>query len=163
MGTKGFTLLEAVFAIALFTIAFAEILNLQSRSVSDAILAKQYNTVAQLARNKVIETEVKIRGKPFAEVKREEEGTFPEPNQDFRWTVKIDEFELPSSLGGASAGGEGQAETDMSRMVTQSISKYLSQALRQVTVTILWKKGNKDQKFSVGTYWVDLNREFTLN
>lgn len=161
--SDGFTLLEAVIAIAIFTIAFTQILALQGRSIQDAVQAKQFNTVAQLARNKMVETEVAVRGRAFGDVSKEESGVFKAPYQDYRWTVKIEELELPA-ISGASAEGapQGQGQNEMAKQVTTAVTKYLSQSLRQVTVSIFWKRGNKEQVFTVSTYWVDMNREFTL-
>jgi hypothetical protein len=43
------------------------------------------------------------------------------------------------------------------------ITNYLSKAIREVTVTVFYKKGSGEGTFSVSTYWVDLNRQFTMS
>jgi hypothetical protein len=43
------------------------------------------------------------------------------------------------------------------------MSSYLSKAIREVTVTITWQRGSGTQNFSVSTYWVNLNHEFSLS
>lgn len=45
-------------------------------------------------------------------------------------------------------------------MVSNLVSKYLSQAVREVTITISWKRGAGEQHYSISTYWVDLNHDF---
>ena len=48
-------------------------------------------------------------------------------------------------------------------MLTKLVTNFLSKALREVTVTISWKKGAGEQSYAVTTYWVDLNHEFQLS
>lgn len=163
----GFTLLEAVVAVALFTIAMAEILNLQGRSINDAFTARQYNTVAKLARNKMVELETQVRGKVFTEVQAEQNGSFPDPDQDYRWEAKIKELEFPD-LGALMSGGEGgdsgapAAQNQIGSQIGKSLSTYLTKSLRLVQLTIFWKKGTKEQDFTVSTYWVDLTNELSM-
>lgn len=166
---KGFTLLEAVVAVALFTIAFAEILNLQGRSINDAFTARQYNTVAKLARNKMVELETQFRGKVFTEVQAEQAGVFPDPDQDYRWEAQIKELEFPdlsSVLGGGGdsgqAGGQAAGQDAFASQIGKSVSTFLSKSMRLVRLTIFWKRGSKEQEFSVSTYWVDLVNEVAL-
>ena len=47
-------------------------------------------------------------------------------------------------------------------MLTKMMTNYLSKAVREVTVTIFWKKGSGEQSFTIATYWVNLNNEFKL-
>lgn len=162
---EGFTLLEVVIAMAIMTITFAAILAVEQGSINASARAKQMNIVGMLARNQMIETEYKIEGKLFDEVKKEESGTFPAPYEDYKWKTTIKELKFPSLAsvfkGGSGSGGEGQSQgTDM---VVRLMTNFLSKALRQVDVTISWKTAGKDQKYSLFTYWVDLNYAFSIS
>lgn len=163
---EGFTLLEAVVAVALFTIAFAEILNLQGRSINDAYTARQYNTVAKLARNKMVELETQVRGKTFQEIQTEQAGNFEGQDQDYRWELKITELEFPDLTallsGGGDAESSGASQGGMAAQVGKSLSTFLSKSIRLLQLTIFWKKGSKEQEFTISTYWVDLTNDVTL-
>lgn len=156
----GFTLLEVIIAMAIMVLALAAILSVESGSINASIRARQANIATMLARNAMIETEYKIEGKSFDEVKKEEGGNYDAPYQDYRWKTVVKEIEFPKLSFGSNAGGGGQ---DMIDLMAKLISNYLSKAIREVTVTIFWKKGGGEQSFSVTTYWVDLNHEFSFS
>ncbi len=157
----GFTLLEVIIAMAIMVIAFTAILSVQSNSIRTATRARQLNTVTMLARNAMIETELEIEGKSFTEISKTKNGAFAEPYQDITWEREIKEIEFPSLVPGGGGGNEqGGGATDQ---FLQLLTNFLSQAVREVTVTIKWKKGSGEQKYSITTYWVDLNHEFQLS
>ena len=159
---SGFTLLETMIALAIMMIAFASILLVESRSLSTSAKAKQMNVVAMLARNQMIKTEYDIEGKTFDEVKKEESGQFEEPFKDYTWSRTIKEMKFPalniSGGGGKTADGNNQ----IAELLTKLVTNFFSKALREVNVTIKWKRGAGTQSFTVSTYWVDLNHEFQL-
>ncbi|MCM2324121.1 MAG: prepilin-type N-terminal cleavage/methylation domain-containing protein [Oligoflexia bacterium] len=160
---EGFTLLEVVIALAIMVLAFASILSVQSGSLNASARARQMNIVGMLAKTKMVETEYLIEGKTFDELGKEAGGVFSAPYEDYRWTTTIKEIEFPSlSMGGGQSGGSDGGEQGM-EMVTGLITQFLSKAVREVTVTIFWKRGTAEQSFALSTYWVDLNHEFSLS
>jgi type II secretion system protein I len=159
---QGFTLLEVVIAMAIMTLAFSAILAVEMGSINASARAKQMNVVAMLAKNQMVDTEYKIEGKKFDEVRKEESGTFPSPYQDYRWKTTVKELKFPSI---APGGGKGKANeaNQSSELLGKLITDFLSKAIREVNVTVFWKKGTAEQSFSLATYWVDLNYEFKLS
>jgi hypothetical protein len=119
------------------------------------------NIVGMLARNQMIDTEYKIEGKTFDEVRKDESGTFPSPYQDYRWKTVIKELKFPALISGGKGSDSGQNQA--TELLTKLTTNFLSKAIRQVTVTIFWKRGTAEQSFSLSTYWVDLNYEFKLS
>jgi len=168
---SGFTLLEVVIALAILVMAFASILAVEGGSVNASVKAKQMNIVAMLAKNKMVETEFTFEGKPFDEVKKETEGTFEEPYQDYRWKTKIQELKFPalSTSGGKAGGTEGGGTSSAggqnqgADLIMKMMSNFLSKAIREVNVTVFWKKGTIEQNFTLSTFWVDLSYEFKLS
>lgn len=167
---EGFTLLEVIIAMAIMVIAFASILTVESGSLNASARAKQMNIVAMLAKNKMVETEYEIEGKTFDEVAKESSGSFDAPYQDFSWQTTIKEMTFPNlGLGQGSPEGERTSNTqdsagsEMATMMAKLVTKFFSKSIREVTVNILWKRGSGEQRYSVSTYWVDLNHEFELS
>jgi DNA topoisomerase-2 len=80
------------------------------------------------------------------------------------WLVPQGQFgtRLDGGKDSARSGGNAQGANDQTEMIAKLISKYISKAVREISVTILWKKGSADQSFSVSTYWVNLNHDFEL-
>lgn len=175
MGSKaGFTLLEVMIAMAIMVVAFASILMLQSNALDGSGKARQMNVVSMLAKGLMVETEHAIEGKTFEEFKKEETGQFKEPYQDFSWKREIKEIKFPNlnlagagGDGGASEAGAGAASqgggTDATDKITKLMSNHLSKAIREVVITITWKRGKGEQNFSLSTYWVNLNHEFSIS
>lgn len=161
---SGFTLLEVLIAMSIMLVSFAAILMVQSTAINSSIKTKHMTVVGMLAKSLMVETERTIEGKTFEEVQKEEKGTFPEPYQDYSWMKEVKEIEFPQITGSKPAAGEDSGEgSDVStEMLTKLITQFLSKSLREVTITISWKRGTGEQKFSLTTYWVDLNHEFQI-
>lgn len=163
---KGFTLLEVIIAMTIMVLAFASILAVESNSISATTRAKEMNIVAMLARNKMVELEYQVEGKSFDEVKKEEGGTFDSPYEAFRWKTEVKELKFPNlaSLGGGNknsgAGGGDDQGSQYAEQITKLVTKFFTKALREISVTIFWKRGSGEVNYSVSTYWVDLNHEF---
>lgn len=172
---SGFTLLEVMIAMAIMLVAFSSILAIQSSSMSSALKSRQIHEVSMLARWAIAQTEVEISGKKFDEMSEELTGQFDEPYQDYTWTRKIKEIKLPNLQGlskaaSAATGGDSSSNKDeeeknsaIMEQMTKVITNFLSKAVRQITMTVHWKRGTFDQSYEVAMYWVDLNSEFQIN
>lgn len=186
----GFTLLEVLIALAIMVICFASVLSVESGAINASARAKTMNIVQMLAKNQMIETEYRIQGQIFDAINKKDGGKFPDPYQDYRWTTTVKQIDFPNlsgiinaaasgggggggSGGGGGGGGGGGADSsanagaqqpvsDIGQQVSRLVTQYLSQAVREVTVTIYWKKGEGEQRYSVSTYWVDLGHDFQI-
>lgn len=172
---QGFTLLETMIAMGIMIVSFSSILAVQSGSINASNRAKQMNIVAMLAKNQILEAELRLQGKKFEEAEKEKSGTFQEPYTLYRWKTEVKEIEFPKlnfsgmnatkdkNSGGADSGPEGQSQTEMVELLAKLMTNYLSKSIREITVTISWTKGSGEQSFSVTDYWVDLNHEFQMS
>lgn len=163
----GFTLLEVIIAMTIMVLAFTAILSVESGGISAAEKTHQVNIVAMLARNKMIETEYAIEGKTFDEVKKDDGGAF-EGYPDFRWTSEIKEVKFPNLNLSPAGGGEdskagAQPVSDLVTLMTKLITNFLSKSVREVDVSVYWKRPSGEQRFIVSTFWVDLNHEFEIS
>lgn len=169
----GFTLLEVLIAMAILVVALASILMVESGSIRATTRAKQMSVVGMLARNLMIDTEFKIQDKPFDEISKETSGKFDAPYAEYTWKTSVKELKFPqlNALGSTATGAGGAGAQNPSgstgtnqqgEMVGRVITNFLSKAIREVTVSIIWKKGTAEQSYSVSTYWVDLNYELSL-
>ena len=171
LGNRGFTLLETMIAMAIMLVAFSSILMVESASINTSAKTKQMIAVGMLAKNLMVETEFAIRGKKFEEIKTEEAGQFADDFQDYSWKREIKEVTLPdlsALLGGAKPdASKSESASDSgsstSELLSKLITNFLSKAVREVVVTISWKRGGGTQSFAVSTYWVNLNHEFQLS
>jgi prepilin-type N-terminal cleavage/methylation domain-containing protein len=160
--SSGFTLLETIIALAIMVVTLASIITVESNSVQASIRARQMNIVAMLARNRMIELEYAIEGKKFDEVKKEDSGDFGDAYKDYRWKTEVKEIKFPA-LGGSGGEKKEEGQTETVALLMKYITNFLSKAVREISVTIVYKRGGGEANFTVSTYWVDLNREFTLS
>lgn len=172
----GFTLLEVMIAMAIMLVAFSSILAIQSSSMNSALRSRQVHEVSMLARWAMASTEVEIAGKKFSDISEELSGQFDPPYQDYSWTRKIREITLPNLSGiskavqEASGGGPTTREEEeaaeqngaLLEQMTKIITNFISKAVREVTITVSWKRGTHTQTYEVAMYWVDLNSDFQL-
>ena len=162
----GFTLIEVMMATAIMAIAFSAILTTQSSSILLTAKARDTNLAGFLARNLMVETEHLMEGRPFGELKEEETGTYPAPYERFKWKREVKEIEFPDFASFASGSGEdGDQENNsqQARVLGQSITKYLSNAVREVVVTVSWPRGDGEQTVQLCTYLINLNERFSLS
>lgn len=166
---SGFTLLEVLIAMTIMILAFTSIMSIQSSNMRSSAKAKRMNIIGMLARNALLQTELEIKGKKFDAIPEEKEGQFDAPYDDYRWQRKIKKVEFPEltfnagKSEGESGGGASEKESDnTTNQLAQMVSKFLSKALREVSITVLWNSGKFEQKYSVSLYWVDLETELSL-
>lgn len=169
---EGFTLLEVIIAMSIMAIAFAAILAVEGGAINASARAKLVNQMVLLARNQMVETEFEIEGKRFEEIEKEKSGNFEKPNETVRWKRTVKELKFPKLTGGGGGkksegaqdkDAESGGNSEMANMITKLITNFLSKALREVTVTVYWKRGKGEQSYSLTTYWVDLNHEFNFS
>lgn len=156
---KGFTLLEVMIAMGIMVVTFGAVLMVQSGSLTASERARQMNAVAMLAKNSMIDTELAIEGKGFKEVKSEESGQYDPPYDQYRWNRKIKEIKFPNLI---ISSGEDESIQPQAEMLGKLMSKFLSDAIREINVTVTWQRGKGTQSYSISTYWVDLNHEFSI-
>jgi prepilin-type N-terminal cleavage/methylation domain-containing protein len=168
--SQGFTLLETMIAMTIMLLAFASILMVQSSSMNTSAKAKQMNIVGMLAKNALLQTEVEMTGKRFSELQEETSEAFEEPFQDYTWVRTVKEIKFPNLSGLLNAGKKEDQPADeqagaaqMMDQMTKLMTNFISKAIREVTITIKWKRGSGEQKYVVAMYWVDLNSEFQLS
>jgi prepilin-type N-terminal cleavage/methylation domain-containing protein len=139
----GFTLLEVMVAIAILAVSLMAIYSLQSTSLLGSARAQKISVCTQLARLKMdqalIEIEAGIAKGEFPEEK-EEAGTFEEDKYpDYGWRLKIKKVEIP-----VPPTPEGVSADIMTQVFTM-VSEQLSQATREVKLTIVWR-GEDDEE-----------------
>ncbi len=167
-GHDGFTLLETMIAITIMVISFAAILTIQSSSIEATAKAKEMTVIAMLARNAINEAELEIKGKTFTELKKEENGNFDEPFEEYTWVKKIEEVKFPDFVSLATGGGSDSSpagdagKSSEAGVLGKIITNYLTKGVRKITITITGIR-NKTQTYTVSTYWVNMSGDIQLS
>ena len=162
--TRGFTLLEAMIAITIMALGVTSILSIENSSIRATTRAKEMNTIAMLTRRAMGKMEQEFEGKKFTDVKKEWTGDFEKPFDEYLWAAKIKEVKFPN-LNLAPPGKEGEKTpgSEIAEQMTKLLTKFLSDSIREVVVTVKSKPGGTERVYTVSQYWVDLTHEFSLS
>lgn len=153
----GFTLLEILIAVGILSTALVVFVTAQGSAFLASERGEFLNQAVFLAREKMTEAEIKIE-EDLAKNKfpddSENEGSFDEPFDEFRWKQTIKKVEIPM-LGGEE-GGDNALVASYAKNVMDEISK----AVREVKVTVLWgdkeKPEEEQEQLSLTTHVVKL-------
>jgi general secretion pathway protein I len=156
---SGFTLIEVMVALLIVAGAILALANSWSGSYMRIRKASLANDVATLLERKMIETEAKYKDKMIGEIPEEASGDFGSDFPQYRWELKSRDLTLPD-LTAVLVGKEGADET-LITMIKQT-TEFLSQAIKEVKVSIFAKVRGKEKEFSAVQYFVDYNKEFSL-
>lgn len=167
---SGFTLLEVLIALSIFAVVYGLIVVTQINSNLSIENSRKLTVAAMLLRNKMIETEELMEGKPFTELKEEEKGTFKGDQEvsEYIWERTVKEIEFPNLISPQSEGGsedgddDGGGSNELMQKVSQVTTKYFNDSIREVTVTIKWPTVKGTRSTSASTYWVDLTKNVKL-
>lgn len=150
----GFSLLEVMVAIAILAVSLLAILNFQSTAVLSSGRAQTLTIATMLAQYEMgqilLEFEKEF-GKSRLPDDRTVSGDFSDLGYpDYRWEVKLRRVDIPAPPLPEQAAGE------LVGKITENIAKQISEATREVELTISWKElGEEDQSISVVTHLVD--------
>ncbi|MDO8519705.1 MAG: type II secretion system protein [Deltaproteobacteria bacterium] len=145
---RGFTLLEIIIAVAILSGALLALLSGQGSSFLASERAERLSLATNLARQKISEAELKVEAE-LAKNKfpddQEEIGTFDAPFESFRWKTTLSEVEIPVITPPEAEGGEDSAAASVGvEGYLQTVTKQISEAVRELQVTIYW--GDPDLK-----------------
>ncbi len=155
----GFTLLEVL--IAMIILAAGVMLLAQSWSSSyNRIKKTQKNVeIAALLERKLAEIDMKYRGKAtdtIPETDGDEFEGFPE----YSWKMESKKFDMPD-LTAILIGKDGGADQMMTTLMKQ-FSEHLSNSIKEVKVTVIYKTNAKEFAYSATLVFVDFDKQLPL-
>lgn len=158
---NGFTLIEILIAMLILASGIVLLVNSWGGAFM-RIKKTQINTeVAALLERKMVEIDIKYRGKPLQSIKEEEEDDFGEEYPQYRWKMQSKEFELPDLSAGMTSreGGANQ----MLLQLMKTLTEHLKKTIKEVKVTVFYKtEGSKEFSASVTTFFIDYNKEIPM-
>lgn len=159
--TFGFTLIETMMALVIMASALLLLTNSWSGSLMRLKKTQLVFEVAALLERKMTEVEIQYRGKPLDQIPEEAADSFGEEYPQYSWKLTSKKLEIPdlSPALRAQGGGEDQMLIGLVKQLTEG----LSQAIKEVTVTVVFKpEAGKGADYSVTTYFVDYEKEVSF-
>lgn len=158
-GNKGFTLIEVLVALFILTGGIIVLSTSWSGNFMRIRKSALFNDVATLLERKMVETEAKYKIK-VKEIPEEDGGDFGTDHPQYTWRLKSRDLKLPD-LTPLLMGQEEHPDEMMMSMLKQ-MTETLSKAIKEVKISILVKKNNKELEFSATEYFVDYSADFSL-
>lgn len=172
---NGFTFIEVLVAMLIFTIAALAAINIVSGSVRATREAKEISQATWLLQNLLAETESKLEAQGIDKACKEKEtGKFPAPNDTFEWKTecyKVD-FHLSEAAAklqeqvakqaGEDEDGKSSQENPFLKIILQVASEYISRSTREVHVEVSWKQGKTPRALSASTHFVRYDQQAQL-
>ncbi len=135
-------------ALTIFAMAMATLVALHARGSMNEMRARKLTVATELARQKMVDTQLDIEkemNKGVFPEEKTDEGEFEKPFEDYRWKMEIRKVELPMPPLGEEAGV-------MMKQMMEMITKQISDSVRELKLTISWKEMEKERSFSVVTH-----------
>ncbi len=169
-GSRGFTLLEVMVALAILTTTLVVLLQIITNNVRATNHAKMTTAATLLARSKMTDLEDSILENGFSTDNETDKGTFRDQNfPSFRWESTIERIELPTDL--KQAAQDESSDSSKSKDPMQALTGMmgglmsgfmdpirlgLEESVRRVTVKVSWDEvGRRDLTFEVVEFLTD--------
>lgn len=153
---QGFTLIEVLIATMILSGALIAISSSWTGSVMAYRKGRKINVITHLLQKQATEMELQFKGESLI-ADRELEGDFGRDYPDLSWKTEVKPLEFPDLapiLVNQSDGGIDQ----LTLTVIQQMSSQLSQAIKEMKVSIFWKQGENISTYSITTYLVSYNQ-----
>ncbi len=149
---RGFTLIEVVMALAIFAMAMSAFVGFQGRGYVNNARARKMLVAVDLSRQKMVDWKLQIdeeiKKGSFPEDKSEE-GEFEEPFNDYRWKIELQKTELPIPP-------VGEDEGEVMQQMVKLITKQITDAVREMRLTVYWTEMDKQRELSIVTHIVKM-------
>lgn len=172
---SGFSLIEVMIALAIMVVAFTVLLGTQNGHLMLSERGEYISRGVVLARTKMSDLEVQYRGgslplNDLDENKKPSDKPFGDeyPEYGYHLTIKKVRIPLPASLFQAAnsqntnTGGPTAVNNNASSLAgsASAIGEFLSQAVREVRLSVYWESPAGQDQIEIVTHFVDLNASF---
>ena len=159
MMRRGFTLLEALIAIAILASLMTAIFGVQASAIQGVRYARDLQVAALLARAKMLEIEWRLKRDGFNIADMAMEGDFSDADAEgFSWRAEIRRVK-PEAFEQVALGTGGGSENPLVAAFAPAIKmigQQLAEQVREVRLWVRWKDGVYDESFDVVTHIVQL-------
>lgn len=169
---EGFTFIEVLVALLIFTFSGLAALSIVNGSVRAVKEAKEISQATWLLQNLMSETETKLEGQGIDKAcKEKEEGKFPAPNERFSWKTycyKIDfrlseaAAKLQQQMAAGQKTEDDNEENPILKIILQVASEYLTRSTREVHVEVNWMQGKNPRQITATTHFARYDQQPAL-
>jgi general secretion pathway protein I len=156
----GFTLIETIMAMVIMSTGILLLVNTWGGSFVRLERTQKAFEIASLLERKMIDYEIKYRGKNIESIPDSEDGTF-DGFPDYAWSMTSKKLEFPD-IGAALTSQQGGVD-NMTEMVVKQLTDTLSKSIKEVTISITYSRPKKKPlSYSITTYFIDYDKGGSL-
>lgn len=167
--TRGFTFIEVLVAMLIFTLAALAAINIVQGSVRATKESKEIAQATWLLQNLMSEAESRLEAQGIDRAcKEKEEGKFDAPYDQFKWKTECYQIDFKLSESAAKmaqqmAQGEedvnSTAENPVLKMILGVASEYLTRSTREVHAEVSWMNGKTPRLISATSHFVRYDQQ----
>jgi len=168
----GFTFIEVLVAMLIFTMAAVTAIELVKGSVMATRDTKAISEATWLLQNLMTELETKINTIGFQDgCEKKTEARFDAPYDNYAWVAYCDEIDFQLSQTAAQMMAQGNDSEDAPRTATEDpvlntilnlANGYISSAVRELHAEVYWQSGANERKVTVTTHVVRLDQPLAI-
>ena len=157
LNDKGITLLEILLAAGILLTLVTLVVRYQKRAILIMENAKMQLQAKMLLQKKMEESLLELEEKQFSEIdfQSETKGDFGDNYKIFQWKRTIKPFQFDLEKAYKLINNENTSSLLLEHMDT--LSAYIKDSTREVTVTVSWQLQGKPQELKVTTHLVKYN------
>jgi type II secretion system protein I len=165
---RGFTFIEVLIAMAIFTIAVLAAIDITSGSVRATRDAREVSVASWLLQQKMVELETKLETDGVEKAcEKKDNGKFGEPYETFTWDSSCDEvdFQLSESAAKMTEGDDedkNTSENQILKLILKTASDYITQSVREVHVAVNWTSGKAKHSVDATTHFVRYDQKVSI-
>lgn len=168
----GFTFIEVLVAMLIFTMAVLAAVDIARGSVRATTDSKAVTLATWLVQGKMVEVETKLESIGFEKACEEKaEGKFDAPYDSYSWRTSCYQIDFKLSEAAAQlAAAQGDKDKEekatkenaMLKMILNLASTYISDSMREVTVEVFWLQGKTPRQISLTTHVARFDKPINL-
>ncbi len=165
----GFTFIEVLVAMLIFTLAALAAMNIVTGSVRATQDSKEIAQATWLLQNLMSEAESKLEAQGIDRAcKEKEEGKFEAPYENYAWKTECYQIDFKLSESAAQLAqqmAEGEEESNSStenpvlKMILGVASEYLTRSTREVHAEVTWTQGKNPRMISATSHFVRYDQQ----
>jgi prepilin-type N-terminal cleavage/methylation domain-containing protein len=164
---SGFTFIEVLVAMLIFTLAALAAVSIAQGSVKATREAKVISTATWLLQRVMTDLEDQLESQGIDKAcDKKKDGKFDAPNDSFTWTTecypidfKLSETaaKMMAAMGKDSKDGDSsdqQSQQDaILKLVMDTASKYITDSMREIHAEVHWTEGKQKREVDVTTHF----------
>lgn len=169
----GFTFIEILVAIAIFTLAVVAAVNIATGSVQATQDSKDITLATFLLQQKIVELETQIESEGVEKgCDEEKSGKFEGEYERFTWETSCNQVdfylsETAAQLAGAAKNEDEDesnvtSENQVVKLVLDTASKYITESVRELHAEVNWETPNGPRSVDVTTHWARYDQKVRL-